>query len=358
MIVLGALIAGLVLTAGPVVPEGWARQDGAAVEARYAAPGDLAVTSFSVPDEGPARFEVFHPTDIAHLAGPLPVVVWGNGSDATPAQYEALLRHLASWGMVVVAATTPNAGDGVEVLAAAHYAVAAGRDPASPLHGRIDGDAIGAAGHSQGAGGAVRASTASDGLIVTTVPISLPARIWVSPGKNHEYEPSRLTGSVLFLSGSNDIVISGPSVNRGYFDEAPEPAAMGLRRGADHLEPTGDGGGFRGYLTAWLRYQLMADTEAARAFVGGTAEFVHHPQWAHQATKGLTAPAASSPESPAPSTTAAPTETTGPTEPHHATERLPETGAASTLLALSGMLLAAAAAARVVGRVLAGPRQR
>src|SRR6478735_5910381 len=76
--------------ATPAAPE---RQS---VSERHAATGTHAVTSVAVPG-----YQVFHPADIATSPDRHPVVTFGNGSYATYEQYEALLRHLASWGFVV-----------------------------------------------------------------------------------------------------------------------------------------------------------------------------------------------------------------------------------------------------------------
>jgi hypothetical protein len=218
---------------------------------------------------------------------------------AAPSQYKGLLEQLASWGMVVIASTTTEAGTGDEILAGARHLVAAHGDPASRFHDRLDVSHIAAVGHSQGAGGTVRAAVASEGLIATTVTIALPNRLWVTPLKRNEFEPRLLTGPALFLGGGDDPIISGPSTNRAFYDEVPGAAAVAVLTAADHNTIQGSGGGFLGYITAWLRYQLAGDATAATAFVGPDAELGRNPAWQDQASKGLVAPAPSAPPSPA-----------------------------------------------------------
>jgi hypothetical protein len=58
-------------------------------------------------------------------------------------------------------------------------------------------------------------------------------------------------------------------------------------RGAGHNTIQGTGGGYLGYLTAWLRYQLAADPYAATAFHGSRAELLGNPSWVNQAAKNL-----------------------------------------------------------------------
>lgn len=48
------------------------------------------------------------------------------------------------------------------------------------------------------------------------------------------------------------------------------PAIYAALKDATHLTPTGDGGGFRGVVTAFFRYHLAADPAAATEFVGPT----------------------------------------------------------------------------------------
>ncbi len=253
-----------------------------AVESTYAATGSWAVTHETI--QGGA-YEVFRPTDLGAGGVRHPIVTWGNGSNATPSQYAGLLTHLASWGYVVIASTSTATGTGAEILAGAQLLVAADTTPGSPYQGRLDTAHVAAVGHSQGAGGSVRATQHSGGLITTTVPINLPNRIWVSPGD--EYDPGELTDPVLFLTGGLDLLIAGPLTMNGFYAEVPGAAAKGAVRGAGHNEVQGDGGRFRGYLTAWLRYQLDGDAVARSAFVGSPPEMSANTAWAWQAQKNL-----------------------------------------------------------------------
>lgn len=257
------------------------------IESAYAAAGASAVvtTPFTDPLTGYA-YEVRYPAGLGTDGQRHPVVTWGNGSNAVPAQYDGLLDHLASWGFVVVASLSTQTGTGAEILAGARAIVAADADPASPFHGAIDTAHVAAVGHSQGAGGSVRASIAGPDIITTTVTIALPAQIWVSKPAD-AYDVSQLTAPVLFLGGSLDLLISSALVNVGYYNQVPGPAAVAMLRWADHNTIQGTGGRFLGYITAWLRYQLAGDPVAATAFTGPTPELPTNSAWAWQFTKHL-----------------------------------------------------------------------
>ncbi|TQF74319.1 alpha/beta hydrolase [Rhodococcus spelaei] len=248
------------------------------VSERYAATGIHAVTAVAVPG-----YQVFHPADIAVSPDRHPVVTFGNGSYATYVQYEELLRHLASWGFVVVVADSSVTGDGTEILAAARYILAQNDNPESVFHDRIDVAHVAAVGHSQGAGGSINASTASGGLITSTAVLDLPDPWWASRPVD-VFDVTRLTGPVFYLTGSDDPV-STAIPQAAFHAVSPGPAARGRLLGVGHNWPS-DGGGFRGYLTAWLRFTLTGDADAARAFVGPAPELLADPRWDGTAVKG------------------------------------------------------------------------
>ena len=94
------------------------------VQAAYTRPGPYAVTTGTVTDgSGDAIYDLYYPDNYAVLGFQSPVITWGNGTDATPAMYSTLLRHLASYGFTVIASTLANTGSGNQIAAAARYLV-------------------------------------------------------------------------------------------------------------------------------------------------------------------------------------------------------------------------------------------
>lgn len=153
-----------------------------------------------------------------HALGP----VWGNGTGAVPAVYAPLLRHLASYGFVVAAADTPFSGTGKEML------------------------------------------------VTTTVPIE-PGPLGSVPA---------LHGPVLFLGGQFDAIVSPALLVIPRYQAASQvPAVYGELAGATHFTPAGDGGGFRGAITAWFRYWLMGDARAYGVFFGPGCTLCADPAW-------------------------------------------------------------------------------
>lgn len=278
------LATGLTLLATAWTP--LAQAQTAPLEATYAAPGPLAVSRSTVLDaDGRKQYELFLPQP---LRSGHPIITWGNGTGTQPRDYAELLSHLASWGFAVIDNYQRNTGTGRSIVASAEYLVAQNEDPSSPLFGRLNVAQVGAAGHSQGASGVINAATRIAGgeRIRTVVPIALPDRSNTPTGN---YDTSLLDASMFIIGGTRDVLISPLKVNVRAFDQTPDtlPAAMAMAVGAGHSEITPDGGRQRGYLTAWMMYQLRGDRRAAQVFEGPGAELLNNPAWSSARSQNL-----------------------------------------------------------------------
>ncbi len=244
-----------------------------------------ATTDVRVGDD--LTYRISHPRDLGRNGAKHPILVWGNGSNATPALYTGVFRQLASWGFVIIGSSDKHQADGRTMLDALKYLLGANLDPASTFFRVLDPTQVGALGHSQGAGGAINAANHSGGLIDTVVPLNLPDRRYVE-GRG-SFSVTDLPTPTLFLGGGTDGLISTPGGLRGYYQRVPR-AALGILRGADHLAIQRTGGGYLGYLTAWLMWHLQHDSYAGSAFVGQSrkdTEFRRNARWQNQQAKGL-----------------------------------------------------------------------
>ncbi|OLZ50862.1 hypothetical protein BS330_28250 [Amycolatopsis keratiniphila subsp. nogabecina] len=200
---------------------------------------------------GPAH-TLYYPADgTGH-----PVLIWGNGTNATVDQYEQLFTHLASWGYVVAAANTGQSGSGEEMLAGARYLIAENSRPGSVFHGRIATGKIAAAGHSQGGGGAIAAG--ADPLVKTTLPIM--------PGPQGNV--NKLHGPAFFVSGQADVVVPAFYVRGRFLACDQVPAVYGQLKGATHFLQGETRDRVIGAITAWLQYHLAGDQNAGSVFYG------------------------------------------------------------------------------------------
>jgi hypothetical protein len=273
------------------------------VQAAFTPPGPYATTTATVTNaSGRAVYDLFYPSHYAALGFKSPIVTWGNGTGGTPAAVSVFLRHLASYGFTVIASTLPNTGSGNDIDAAAHYLVAQDSVTGSVFHGHLNVNEVAAVGVSQGATGAVRATTNDPALIKTVMTFSEPNPIWAAPNPDCPTaadctaHPAALTRPVFFISthGFWDSIIASPATEKAFFLSTSVHAALGIilnsdGRPADHASienpPLGNPGGFLGYATAWLEYQLRGNITAARAFTGAHPELVSNTNWPGSATK-------------------------------------------------------------------------
>ena len=280
----------------------------------FAAPGphELAVLrKAGCCDRKGNPFDYYLPARDPAVAQRLPLLVWGNGSWAAPEKYDYVLRHIASWGFVVVVSHDNRAADGGSLLDAVEHALAASKgDPSSPLAGRIDPARIGVAGHSQGAGGAMNALMAAGGRLRTAIAFNLPSQKLCAAGDCERIPLDMPTGTgVLLVTGSKDGVSppnqSGPTDPphqsvRAYYDAVPpgRVKAMGALVGADHNDIQGQpecpwlsfgcergAAVYVGYLVAWLAWQLQDNVQAGLAwFAPGDGRMARDADWADVAS--------------------------------------------------------------------------
>lgn len=267
-------------------PPGGGNGGGFPIEEAYSVAGPWDVSTASVEDGGgTVIYELLFPTDLGAGGFLHPIITWGNGTNADPGQYPGLLEQLASWGFVIVASTSPTTGTGAEMLAGVDYMIAENADPGSIFYQKLDTGSVGAIGHSQGAGGTINSTNLSNGTIVTAVPIALPDQMWV--GSGDEFSVADLDVPVFFVGGSRDRLIAPPATLQGYYDDVPGAAALAVLKKAGHNTIQGSGGGFLGYLTAWMMYQLQGDDVARDAFVGSPPEIDLNDAWQNQEQKNL-----------------------------------------------------------------------
>jgi Chlorophyllase len=224
----------------------------------FAGPGSFTPTSGA---EGPAC-TFFRPTVLGEGGRRHPVIVWGNGTTNTPANYTALFNHFASHGFIVAAANTSNAGSGKEMIACLDYAIAQNTAAGSPYEGHVDVDHIASSGYSQGGAGCLQAGI--DPRFTVTAPVA-PFIVFSLGG----YDPTSVgkqTHPMFLLSGSSDTVAVPASNQDPIFKQATVPIVWGTHAGSTHFEVLGAGGAYAAPLTAWFRYKLMGDASAGQWF--------------------------------------------------------------------------------------------
>lgn len=242
----------------------------------YANSGPYATRSGN---EGPSC-TVYRPSTLGQNGVRHPIILWGNGTGATPSTYGALLTHWASHGFVVAAANTSDAGSGQEMLACLSYLQSEAGKSSGTYVGKLNLGRVGTSGHSQGGGGSIMAGR--DTRILTTAPMQ-PYVLGLGHVSSSQGQQN---GPMFLMSGSLD-TLAGPTLNQQpVYNNINKPVFWGTLRNASHFVPVGDAGGFRAPSTAWFRFKLMNDTTAKNQFVGTRCGLCTSISWTNVKSKG------------------------------------------------------------------------
>jgi hypothetical protein len=249
------------------------------------------------------KFDLYYPTNLGANGFKHPIITWGNGTFGKASDCDYFLKHMASWGFVIIATEDQNTGVGQTILDAANFLIAANSIPGNMFQNKLDVTNIGAVGGSQGATGAINAVIKSGGTIKTVIPIELPAQIWCSTPLNCVDTSNLTTGSVFFVDGSLDPIsppnqaasATGEQSVAAYYNAVPAGVAKlkGTLIGPTHNDVTGQPDckkakqpcifgvyGYLGYPTAWMMDRLQGNASAHAAFVSGTGEmFAQTKNW-------------------------------------------------------------------------------
>ncbi|MBV7480064.1 MULTISPECIES: hypothetical protein [unclassified Pseudomonas] len=123
--------------------DGFAYTPKGPIEAKYQAAGRWAVTKTTTTepfDREGHLCDIFRPLSLGGSAGDVrhPVVAWANGTGQPARKYRYFLRHLASWGFIVVSSRDTDTADGASTTDAANYIIQQGRIAGSPFCGKVD----------------------------------------------------------------------------------------------------------------------------------------------------------------------------------------------------------------------------
>jgi hypothetical protein len=236
--------------------------------------------------DDPSGFTLFFPPALKS-GERLPLLTWGNGTLCSPTLYDELMNFIVSYGYVVVASNTSNAGTGAEMLKAVDWALAESNKADSPIHDMVDPEKIGAFGHSQGGEGAV--NTGSDPRIRAIAPLS------AGPMGSGE---AKIQCPAFYTLTANDVVT--PDSYRASYDATKTPSAYGVTMGGDHMEYTDKANGIglpgltsndaqmtRSAITAWFEWQLKGKQELQALFVGKDCGFCKDANWKSFEAKGF-----------------------------------------------------------------------
>jgi Dipeptidyl aminopeptidases/acylaminoacyl-peptidases len=227
---------------------------------------------------------VFRPQDLSAFGkkSKLPIIAWGNGACAnSPWEHVKFLSEVASHGFLVVAiGPMPEEGQrggpggptqSPLLRSAIDWAIARNEDPTSPYYGKLDPSSIAVSGMS--CGGLQALEVAPDPRVKTLMVCN--SGILPGPGAGRGGMPSLTkehlsklhTPVIYILGGEKDIAYNNGMDDFRRINHLPVFAAnLDVGHGGTYARR--HGGEFGVVATAWFKWQLKGDKEAAKMFEG------------------------------------------------------------------------------------------
>lgn len=273
------------------------------IETKYTALGSCEVSyaEFKAEDRRWEKYEIWYPSEMQE-GTVYPLVVMANGTGVNASRYKAVFKHLASWGFIVAGNEDDNSRTGESSAATLDFVLSLNEDKNSDFYGKVNTEAIGVAGHSQGGVGAINAVTErSNGNMYKAIwAASTTSRYHADELNKKESGWSCDLSKVhipIFMAAGTKYFDAGNMTE--YSETLPEGKAQGicplwwLNECYDTISEDVDKGVARqtgkdhgdmlrsadGYMTAWFMYYLKGDREAGKAFFGEDAEIFFNENW-------------------------------------------------------------------------------
>lgn len=237
---------------------------------------------------------VFRPQDLSAFGNSrkLPIIAWGNGACAnSPWEHVNFLSEVASNGFLVVAiGPLPLAGEKAsgpmskssQLTDAIDWAVAQNSNKTSPLYGKIDITKIAVSGMS--CGGLQTLEIAPDKRVTTAVIynsglfVVRNSGVGGMPDLPKEQLKKLHTPTLYVLGGEKDIAYANGMDDFKTINHVPVFVAnMDVGHGGTYAQP--HGGEFAKVATAWYKWQLKGDKEAAKWFTGNPPGLAADKNW-------------------------------------------------------------------------------
>jgi hypothetical protein len=272
-------------TAAPAKPTQRVVEDGGT--GPYSA---LMLTEASLPTH-----TVLRPKDLSAFGekNKLPIIAWGNGACAnSPWEHVNFLSEVASHGFIVVAIGPmpeegKRGGSGGQTKSslmtdAINWAIAQNSDKASPYYNKLDITKIAVSGMS--CGGLQTLETAPDPRVSTIIVCN--SGLFINPGTGMPGMPNLPkehllkihTPTLYLLGGETDIAYANGMDDFKNINHVPVFVAnMNVGHGGTYSKP--HGGEFAKVATAWYKWHLKGDKEAAKMFTGNPCLLSQDANW-------------------------------------------------------------------------------
>ena len=265
---------------------------------------DVSSVEYKSNNEQIGRFVVYYPTQLENETKKYPVVLWANGTGSKSDTYTSFLKHLSSWGFIVISNDDENTRTGESLNAGIDLLIAENENADNVMYQKIDMSNIGIGGHSQGGPAVFNMATVQPhaDMIKTVYAVSATSSYHTKVFKDGwEYDISKVNIPTMLTAGTQSFDAGTATSADQESDEKagimqgicplwsldenfgllPDPVdklyvrKKNVVHGDSYLQ-------FDAYMTAWFMWQLQGDTEAAKAFTGDSPEIMSNPLYQDQ----------------------------------------------------------------------------
>ncbi len=215
------------------------------------------------------KYEVWYPAELAESEKTYPVLLLSNGTGVHASSAKAMLKHFASWGFIVVGNEEDKSWQGVSAENGLTWILGENEREGSVFYHRIDTEAIGAFGHSQGGVGTINAITVQPHHQIYKAAVSeSPTQIPLAQNLKWPYYPKKVSVPIFYVASNgffDSNIIIPPQQLEQLFDMTTQSPfrVMAIRKKTDHGEMLYK---VDGYVTAWFLYWLQGDENAGTVF--------------------------------------------------------------------------------------------
>ena len=183
-------------------------------------------------------------------------------------KYDALFKHLASWGFAVIGNDDPSTGFGISADLTFDHLIEINSDQESLFYGKLDLDKVGITGHSQGGAGVLSALSITEHAKDYLTGVSLsPTHEEMAHAFGWNYDLSKIEAPLLMIAGTKGDFetksVIPLKMMKAMYDKIPSFKVMMRKIDMEHGQMLYSADG---YVTAWFCWQLKGDEKAAEAF--------------------------------------------------------------------------------------------
>ncbi len=260
-------------------------------EKKFSADGDYSVAHVTHDAVEPrvGKYQIWYPRAVSSSTDKWPAVVFANGSGVNASRYEPIFKHMASWGFIVIGNEDPSTWDGLTTILSLQHLLDLNAEKGNVLYGKLNTDAIGLAGHSQGGVSVFNAGTIYD---LSHMFKALCAQSCVghdlAMDMDWPYSPEEVSAPILLVAGTGDSdaksISTLESLQKNFRAIKDQPVMIGRLRNIDHGDVLWRA---EAYTAAWMLYWLCGDKDAEQCFKGSDAEMLRNRKWQDVEHKNL-----------------------------------------------------------------------